>query len=287
METNLKDPYQLLDENGYVVLKGVLSEVETDSVLNVVAQVVDRKTEELFKQGLISDKYEELPVQTRWVKICEMYPQEDRQWNEEVFSEALYHLCSNPKLLDVVEHYVGSEINVNGDYWLRPKLPHEEKTTIPWHQDSFYYNGVQSGNLAYKILSIWIPLVAVDENNGCMQIITGSHKWGLLDYQDTGNQTRVPVEDVEQRGEVITVRMNKGDILLFNQLTLHRSLPNISDGVRWSIDLRYTPADQSFDWHSLSDAFFDKAHPCFVARSQDQGRVMGWEDWKAKKLAQA
>jgi len=50
--------------------------------------------------------------------------------------------------------------------------------------------------------------------------------------------------------------MKKGDILIFNQLTLHRFVPNVSEGVRWSIDIRYTPTGQSFSWHELTGPGF-------------------------------
>jgi ectoine hydroxylase-related dioxygenase (phytanoyl-CoA dioxygenase family) len=62
---------------------------------------------------------------------------------------------------------------------VRPKLPHHELTTVPWHQDAFYYGGKEAGNLSFPILSIWIPLIDVNEKNGCLQYVAGSNKWGM------------------------------------------------------------------------------------------------------------
>ncbi|WP_167859079.1 phytanoyl-CoA dioxygenase family protein [Paenibacillus cymbidii] len=266
-----------------MILQNVLSPAEIQSVTDLIARVMDEKTEVLFREGRIANKYAELPVETRWAKICEMSPQQASGWNQEVFSQAVYELCTNSKLLNSCEQYLGPEITLNGDYWVRPKVPHEDLTTLPWHQDSFYYNGAENDNLSYRILSFWIPLVDVDERNGCMQVIPGSHKWGLIPYASLGNK-RVPVEDVEARGEVITARMKKGDILIFNQLTLHRSLPNVSEGVRWSIDIRYTPTGQSFSWHELTGPGFEQRYSTLIVRSRcNPERVQDFNDWKTKK----
>lgn len=271
------------EENGYLVLENVLSEAEIRSVLDHIARVVGEKTEALYAEGKIAHKYEELPVETRWAKICEMSPQQARGWNREVFGRAIYELCTNDKLLDLCELLLGPDITLNGDYWVRPKVPHEEMTTIPWHQDSFYYNGQGNDNLSYKILSLWIPLVDVDERNGCLQVIPKSHTWGLIPYAKRGDKME-PVEKVEERGEVVTLRMKRGDVFLFNQLTLHRSLPNISEGVRWSIDIRYTPTGQAFSWHELSGPGFEKHYSTLKVRSRHHPEtVESFEAWKAKK----
>jgi len=271
------------EDNGYAIIENLLSKAEIQSVLNEIALVVDAKAEELFQEGNIQEKFAELPVETRWAKICEQSPQKSRAWNKEVFSPAIYQLFTNSKLLDVCEQYLGSEITLNGDYFVRPKVPHEDLTTLPWHQDSFYYGSAANDDTVYKILSFWIPLVDVDEHNGCMQVIPQSHKWGLIPCKKTGDKIE-PVENVEEKGEVVTARMKAGDVLIFNQLTMHRSLPHNSTGVRWSIDIRYTPTNQSFNWHKLAEEGFEKKYSTLKVRSLEHPEgVENFEDWKAKR----
>ena len=84
-------------------------------------------------------------------------------------------------------------------------------------------------------------MVDVDEHNGCLQIIPGSHKQGLRPPRRDENGRLVPIEDVESWGNVQNVRMKVGDVLVFGNLTFHRSLENTSEDIRWSIDLRYSP----------------------------------------------
>lgn len=84
-------------------------------------------------------------------------------------------------------------------------------------------------------------MVDVDDKNGCLQIIPGSHKRGLRPAQRDGNGRQVPIEDVETWADIKNIKMKVGDVCVFGNLTFHRSLANISDKIRWSIDLRYSP----------------------------------------------
>lgn len=269
-------------EKGYSVLRDILTAQELERIRTVISDEVARRANELYAQGAIPETFEHLPFSRRWIEICKLHSQKEKGWNRSIFSKAIYDLCTNAKLLDIIEDMIGPEVMVNGDYWVRPKLPHEDMTTLPWHQDSFYYNGPDAGASFIQIVSVWIPLVDVDEVNGCLQLIPFSHTWGLIPCARNAQGHLEPVEDVEQRGNVETVSMQTGDILLFNQLTLHRSLPNRSDEVRWSIDLRYSPADQPLTYHVDPD--YDKKYPCLIARSRSTDRVMGWNEWHAKHL---
>ena len=38
--------------------------------------------------------------------------------------------------------------------------------------------------------------------------------------------------------------MEPGDVLFLNKLTMHASLPNLSEDVRWSVDVRYQPTGE-------------------------------------------
>ena len=57
----------------------------------------------------------------------------------------------------------------------------------------------------------------------------------------------------------MAVPMKKGDALFLTKKTVHSALPNISDKIRWSFDLRYQPIGEP----TGRDIF-----PGFVARSK-------------------
>jgi len=161
---------------------------------------------------------------------------------------------------------------------------------VPWHQDAYYYGGKEAGNPAYPIISAWIPLIDVDETNGCLQFVPGSHLWGMspgLNQQMPGAREGT---DASNQGEheldrqCVSLPMGKGDLVVFDKFTFHRSLPNLSEEIRWSVDLRYSPADQSFDWSRLGDEI-DVRYPSCIVRSRSMpGRVADWEQYRNKFL---
>jgi ectoine hydroxylase-related dioxygenase (phytanoyl-CoA dioxygenase family) len=76
-----------------------------------------------------------------------------------------------------------------------------------------------------------------------MQIAPGSHRSGLLEHQHENRAGRfleiAEVDNLVDEARAVTCPMEPGDVLLFHNLTFHRSLPNVSPITRWSIDIRY------------------------------------------------
>ena len=93
------------------------------------------------------------------------------------------------------------------------------------HQDQYYLR-VQPGTC----MAAWMALDVIDEENGCLQIVPGSHQWPLLCTVE--GDTRVSFTDVTvdlPEGETpIPVRMQPGDVLFFNGMLVHGSTPNTS-----------------------------------------------------------
>ena len=262
-------------ENGYVLAPGLLTNADLDPVRQAIADAVDTIANQLYASGQIEQRYADAPLSRRLAYVYQHVANKSMGWNREVFSKAVYDLVTHPHLLALAETLLGPEVTVNGDYWVRTKLPGERLTTLPWHQDSGYY-GAQTE--PEHILSIWVPLVDVDEHNGCMQFIPGSHRWGLLPTARDDDRHNIPTEDIESRGRIETLRMQVGDVVAFHNLTFHRSLMNSSDDIRWSIDLRYSPTGTPTEWLSKMGLFG------FVARSQAQPEtVEPWETWHARR----
>ncbi len=259
------------EQQGYVVVPDLLNETVLDPVRRSLAAGVEQQAQKLQAEGKIQNLHADESFTRRLAKLQEEAGEDLGIWNNEVFSRAIYDLLVYPPLLDVIEDLIGPEITVNGDYWVRPKVPGGKIITYPWHQDSAYY-GPES--LTIPILTVWAPLVDVDEHNGCLKVIPGSQKWGLRPTRWEGPHL-VPTEDIEAMGEPRTLPMRVGDVVIFSQFTFHGSLMNHSEEVRWSIDLRYSPTGHEMAW--LFDRF-----PGFVARShKDPDRVDSWEAWRA------
>ena len=90
------------------------------------------------------------------------------------------------------------------------------------HQDQFYLR-VQPGTC----MAAWMALDACDEENGCMQVVPGSHTWPVLCTEKA--DTTVSFTDVTvplpPGQEVRPVIMGAGDVLFFNGSLVHGSFP--------------------------------------------------------------
>ena len=184
-----------------------------------------------------------------------------------MFSRALFDLWVEPAILDAVEALIGPEIQFNGDFWVRPKLPDEQETTLPWHQDS----GYMPDTAHQRLLTLWLPLVETSAENGTLQFLPGSQQMGIQEHATQSGSFRTTAFDPAADAAIDTVAMSPGDFVLFDNLVFHRSTVNRADVVRWSIDFRYSPVGTPMDhlWH---------ADMAFTARSRRHPeRAATWE----------
>ncbi|MDD9973886.1 MAG: phytanoyl-CoA dioxygenase family protein [Candidatus Poribacteria bacterium] len=263
-------------EQGYLVVQSVLAEADLAPLIAVVSEVVEARTTELYNEGIISDTYKGMSFEHRWHAVLKACGRENEVfgWHTLVFSEALFDLITHPKVLDVLESLIGSDIQFNGDFWVRPKLPNEKLTTLPWHQDSAYMPNTETDTH----LTVWLPLVDVKTENGALQFLPGSHKSGLQTYHRVpGEAFAVPVlSPTAPDTDIHTLEMKKGDLLVFNNLVFHRSLFNRSDIIRWSVDFRFSPTATSLDglWH--------EAIACPARESTARQCPTPWQTWRAQ-----
>ena len=84
-------------------------------------------------------------------------------------------------------------------------------------------------------------LIAIDratKENGCLQVIRGSHLLGRIDHGRTGDQTGADMERVNvalERLELVHVELEPGSAVLFHANLLHRSDQNHSENPRWAL----------------------------------------------------
>lgn len=112
-----------------------------------------------------------------------------------------------------------------------------------WHQDYGYW--YQNGLLFPMLCSVSIAVDAATRENGCLQVIEGSHELGRIDHVLTGEQAGANMERVNEvikRLPLVFVEMEPGDALFFHCNLLHRSDQNRSEKPRWSMICCYNAA---------------------------------------------
>jgi hypothetical protein len=130
-----------------------------------------------------------------------------------------------------------------------------------WHQDYGYW--YQNGVLFPLLTSAFIAVDAATRENGCMQVLKGSHQLGRVDHVLTGEQAGADMERVreaEKRLELVHVEMDPGDVLFFHANLLHRSDQNRSDNPRWAMICCYNAA--------RNDPYKEAHHPRYTPLSK-------------------
>lgn len=105
-----------------------------------------------------------------------------------------------------------------------------------WHQDYGYWYSY--GCLYPTMGSCYVAVDRANKENGCLQVIPGSHLLGRIDHLKIGGQTGADPERVEAalaRLPLIYVEMEPGDGLFFHGNLLHRSDQNTSEYPRWAL----------------------------------------------------
>jgi Phytanoyl-CoA dioxygenase (PhyH) len=106
-----------------------------------------------------------------------------------------------------------------------------------WHQDYGYWYKNQF-MFPDQLISVMVALTPANQQNGCIQVIKGSHKLGRVNHGFAGEQVGADmtmVENALKTMELVYVEIEAGDALFFHSNLLHRSEANLSDKPRWSI----------------------------------------------------
>jgi phytanoyl-CoA hydroxylase len=267
------------DSEGYLVIPHLLDEQDMIPVREAISQKVDQIAADLLAAGLITDTYAGEVFETRLARLFEGLTDQDfhrfgRSWRDRLVG--YYHLMANPKILDVMESLIGPEIFANPVYNTRPKVPKVAAGIVPWHQDKSYWPDAN----AAPVFTVWIPLVDSTHENGCLQVIPRTHKRRVLHhhhetYSGTGYEELDDIYVRPSQKEVVSLPIEAGGAIIFNDRFIHSSTANDSNHVRWSVDLRYQPIDQDpMQQHGTG----------FLARSRQRPEcVATLEDWLAGK----
>ena len=228
------------EDEGYLLLHDLLPVEEFEPLTQELAQVVDAKAAEIHAAGLLHDLHLDKPFETRLHYLCEDADDPDDMYGvvygKRHKTAGLFKVWTLPALLDVVEQLIGPEILAHPQFNTRAKLAFLESSAGTFHQDAALLTE-QAKNTA--MVNCWIPLVDVSMEMGGMQVIAGSHKWGVVPTREGG---RIKEEDLLS-GEFVDCPVPLGGVLLFNKPVLFMArtprVPTrgLETGAAWSRDV--------------------------------------------------
>lgn len=235
---------QQYQDEGFLIIRDLIGPKVIQPLIGELEQSVNDAAHEAIERGLLTqtDAYPNASFPARLALMSASCSDPDFLWSriegKRHKTAGMFTVRTCSALLDIVESLIGPEILAHPQTNLRAKLPKDERGVVPWHQDLAYLVPEDAGETL--IVNFWIPLVRATAENGCMQVIRGSHRSGLLPH-NLRESTFIGITEADlPAGDIVTCELDVGDVLITMERVLHRSIPNVSDTVRWSLDTRYS-----------------------------------------------
>lgn len=228
MKKLTQDQQKFFFDNGFLVIKGFLS---ASKVFYQLIQELEEYTRSFAPEFSLSEPQSVLNLD---------------QSERRVLYAGLRYLpgifrLSSSKEIQLVSQSLGLEMPgfelFNN---IRMDLPDEDQFLFQWHQDITYNLGSVNG------ITYWVPLSTTNRKFGGIEVLPRSHKRGLWPCKVLNPENKsglLSTNDIqiteEPAGKPLTIETEFGDLVVFSQLLMHRSLGNRSDKIRWTIQMRH------------------------------------------------
>ena len=254
-------------EHGFVVVEGALNEREIDT-LNAEAAEICRGSRGAFR-GLTPAAPAETDLAIMRRYLCIHFPHK--------ISPSMYAMLAHPAIVEVLTQVIGPNVKCMQSMLF---IKASGKPGQAWHQDEFFIP-TRDRSLA----GAWIAMDDATVENGCLWVIPGSHRHGIIwpqhshtdrRFDCTGEAMHFPYTD----DDALPVEVRKGSIVFFNGYLLHRSLPNYAtSGFRRSLVNHYMSAESLLPWHG-----FQPGQPIATADYRDIVMVAGHDPYAWKGI---
>jgi phytanoyl-CoA hydroxylase len=161
-------------------------------------------------------------------------------------SELMRGMLGHPVVVDALAQLLGRNIKAMQSMLF---IKSEGKPGQAWHQDELFIPSRDR-----SLTAAWIALDDATVENGCLWVLPGSHRSGILypdrDHHDPRFDCEVEAHDFPYRDEdAVPVEVPAGSVVIFNGYLLHRSLPNSGrHGLRRALVNHYMRAESLLPW---------------------------------------
>lgn len=222
---------QTFDRDGSVVLRGFLSPAEVADLW----RELDRYKKEVVPTLPPTEHFYEIKGQPETLKYLQALPKHDPYFDR---------LAKDERFTRLARLLLNGAV-ISKDISLFDKPPRVGAITPP-HQDGFYFMLEPM-----EALTFWLALDPVDEGNGCVRYVRGSHLQGLRLHRRTAtlgfSQGISDYGTPEDLKNEVPVPAMPGDLLAHHCLTTHRADANTSDRHRNALGLVYYAARARMD----------------------------------------
>jgi phytanoyl-CoA hydroxylase len=161
-------------------------------------------------------------------------------------SELMHETLAHPAVVDALTALIGPNVKAMQSMLF---IKSEGRPGQAWHQDELFIPTRDR-----SLTAAWIALDDATVENGCLWVLPGSHRRGVLypdrDHQNPQFDCEVEAFDFPYRDEdAVAVEVPAGSVVLFNGYLLHMSLPNSGrHGLRRALVNHYMRAESLLPW---------------------------------------
>ena len=223
-----KEQKEFYEENGYLMVEDVVDPEQLAKLQAITAEMIEESrsvTESDARYDLDKGHSAENPRLTR-IKL----PHKQNPYYWEILTKS--------RVTEVLNDLLGPDTIINTSK-LNTKAP-GGGAAVEWHQDWAFYPHTNDDLLAFGLM-----LADVDEANGPLMVIPGSHKGPVLSHHVNGVFAgAVSPEDPDfDMGKAVTLTGKAGSMTVHHVRLLHGSAPNMSDRNRLILFYELAKAD--------------------------------------------
>lgn len=221
--------------NGFGVLPGAFSPAEVAALQAEAVSVCRGQRGEFPGLLSLSDTDSDDDVIRRY--LCIHHPHK--------ISPVLFGALNHPAIVAALTIVIGPNVKAMQSMLF---IKSEGKPGQAWHQDEFYIPTRDR-----SLTGVWIAMDDATVNNGCLWVVPGSHRRGVIYPDRVHDDPRFdcaneaydfPYSDEDAR----PVEVAAGSVVIFNGYLLHRSLPNHSRRFRRALVNHYMSAESLLPW---------------------------------------
>ena len=224
-------------DHGYVLVRDLLDPGQLQALRDETVRLCRGEVAEVGGEWTPPDPEEDDAAVLRRV-LCIHFPHKGSQ----VFLDAVAY----PRMVDLLTAAIGPNVKaMQSMLFVKP----EGKPGQAWHQDEFFIPSRDR-----SLTGLWIALDDATVDNGCLWVLPGSHRPGIIypdhDHDDPRFDCTVELYGFPYTDDdAVPVEVPAGSAVCFNGYLLHRSLPNHSPGsTRRALVNHYMSAESLLPW---------------------------------------
>lgn len=272
------DQIKKFETEGYLVVPDLMPTNICEQVNTEYTDLLNSLYEGWFAEGLVQTLGGELDF---WGKLLSAYqagcdyfqPMDISLPGDRIIADtpfhigpAVFNMLTAVPLLDVVEQLIGPELTSNPIQHVRLKPPSVKLdlaearahiTATDWHQDRAV--ALEDADQT-DMVTVWLAMTDATVENGCLQVQPQTSGQTILPHC-ARTQTGI-ADGFLNESSAVPLPVKAGGAVLFHPLTPHASLTNITDGFRWSFDIRFNATGQPTGRSHFPDFVVrSRAHP--------------------------